>query len=655
MYKVLWQALLICPAVLASCWLIGQSAIAQAISVSKNPRPQGGGDFISGEWSVVSSQKMYIPQLETSGGKGIKPGIETTDNSQLTTDARSGETSPAPIPDQEDQNNVDSNDPMAQVTSVSQLKDVQPTDWAFQAVQSLVERYGCIAGYPDGTFRGNRALTRYEFAAGLNACLDRVNELIATTQDNRVTREDLATLERLRGEFAAELSTLRGRVDALEINTAKLQASQFSTTTKLNALAFINVTGATSSGGRVRVEGTPASLTGPLAFRGAGRNPFTGRPLSQTVDNPNITVSDLVWLNFNTSFTGKDSLVTQLAIGNGNSPANQLASAGQYNTFGVPFTDQTAGFNIGVNDVVVRELFYSFPVSSTLQIGVGPRLNWYRVFDNNRFTFILTGASSFNSSGSTLLNTVDRGSGVVALWKPSKQFQFNIGYLGENDDYLPGGLYQTSSDPNRGLFGGNYSATAELTFSPNSNINLRLLYNRSRLQQYNGQIGGAAGEPLYGLADDGASAIFDPATGQIANGGLKSSTADTFEANFDWLLTRGIGIFGRYTFGSTHLKPIGQNVNAQSIQAGVAFPDLGKEGALATISYLIPFSVLDGRRFLISNGGNGGVQFDVEANYYYPLSDNIAIVPAFYFIANANNFSDNPNIYVGNVRLQFSF
>lgn len=71
-------------------------------------------------------------------------------------------------------------DPMAQVTSVSQLRDVQPTDWAFSALQSLVERYGCIAGYPDGTYRGDRPLSRYEFAAGLNACLDRVNEFIAT-------------------------------------------------------------------------------------------------------------------------------------------------------------------------------------------------------------------------------------------------------------------------------------------------------------------------------------------------------------------------------------------------------------------------------------------------------------------------------------------
>lgn len=122
---------------------------------------------------------------------------------------------------------------LAQVTSVSQLSDVQPTDWAFQALQSLVERYGCIAGYPDGTYRGNRALTRYEFAAGLNACLDRVNELIATATADTVTKEDLATLQRLQEEFSAELTTLRGRVDALEARSAELEANQFSTTTKL--------------------------------------------------------------------------------------------------------------------------------------------------------------------------------------------------------------------------------------------------------------------------------------------------------------------------------------------------------------------------------------------------------------------------------------
>ncbi|MGL5064872.1 MAG: iron uptake porin, partial [Microcoleus sp.] len=81
---------------------------------------------------------------------------------------------------------------MSQVTSVSQLSDVQPTDWAFQALQSLVERYGCIVGYPDGTYRGNRALTRYEFAAGVNACLDQVTKLIGASTANFVTKDDLA-------------------------------------------------------------------------------------------------------------------------------------------------------------------------------------------------------------------------------------------------------------------------------------------------------------------------------------------------------------------------------------------------------------------------------------------------------------------------------
>jgi hypothetical protein len=81
---------------------------------------------------------------------------------------------------------------MTQVTSVSQLSDVRPTDWAFQALQSLVERYGCIAGYPDRTYRGNRAITRYEFAAGLNACMDRVNELIAAATADMASKEDLA-------------------------------------------------------------------------------------------------------------------------------------------------------------------------------------------------------------------------------------------------------------------------------------------------------------------------------------------------------------------------------------------------------------------------------------------------------------------------------
>ena len=111
-----------------------------------------------------------------------------------------------------------------QVTSVTQFSDVYPTDWAYQALSNLVEQYGCVAGYPNGTFRGNRAMTRYEAAALLNACLDRITE---------VTDE----LRRLLKEFETELAILRGRVDGLEARVGELEATQFSTTTKLKGVA----------------------------------------------------------------------------------------------------------------------------------------------------------------------------------------------------------------------------------------------------------------------------------------------------------------------------------------------------------------------------------------------------------------------------------
>jgi hypothetical protein len=550
---------------------------------------------------------------------------------------------------------------MAQVTSVSQLSDVQPTDWAFQALQSLVERYGCIAGYPDGTFKGNRALTRYEFAAGINACLDRVNELIAAGTTGLATKEDLATLQKLQEEFAAELATLRGRVDALEARATELEKNQFSTTTKLNGLVWFNLTGATADDGLL-VNATATDPFGRPELRQAGRD-LAGNPLVRTInDDPEITFSDLGWLSFVTSFSGKDTLVTQLAFGNGESPANLFASAGAFNTFGTPFLDQTAGIQGGGNDVIIRELFYQFPIGDNIQLAIGPRVNWYRYFDGNRFNFFLFGTSTFNSNGSTMLNTLDRGSGAVAQIQLGKQLKLNVGYLGENTEFLPAGsgegnLFNSSSDPQRGLFGGTWTATAELAYSPSNSFNVRLLYNRSRIEARGGQLGGVQGEPLQnGIVDAGPgfSTTVDGA-GFVVDGGLKGSFANTLNINFDWLITKGFGIFGRYSFGNVNLEPIDEDVNMQTFQAGLAFPDLGKKGALATFSFLIPFDILDGEEFFVSGAGDGGTEIDLELTYFYPLTSNIALVPAFYAILNPNNFSDNPTVFVGNLRAQFAF
>ncbi|MEG4199320.1 iron uptake porin [Microcoleus sp. Pol12A5] len=531
----------------------------------------------------------------------------------------------------------------AQVTSVSQLSDVRPTDWAFQALQSLVERYGCIAGYPDGTFRGNRAMTRYEFAAGLNACLDQITKQLGGSTGNLVQREDLLALQRLQEEFAAELATLRGRVDALEARTAELEANQFSTTTKLNAFAWFNLTGAFASK-RVRVEATNGNAA-PLD-RVAGRDPVTNRPIVQRVDDdPEITFSQLVWLTLTTSFTGKDELITQLAVGNGNSPANQYTSTGLFNTFGTPFLDQTAGVN--PNEVTLRELSYRFPLSNSLQVVVGPRINFYRYFDNNRFNFFVDGVSSFDSNNSPLLSATKRGAGALVLWDIGRPLKLRFGYLGESTEFLPNSVFNSASNPSQGLFGGTNTTTAELTFSPSDRANLRFLYSRSNIQQIGGLIGSPNSMPLTGVADDGFG------------GRLGNATANTYSFNFDWLVTRRFGLFGRYGYAETNIFPKTNRpdgtIKNQSYQLGLAFPDLFKEGALLTVSFVVPFDFTGGRRFLVSGGGNGGTQYDIEATYYLPLTDHISIVPAFYAIGNANNFDNNPTIFVGNLRTQFSF
>ena len=91
---------------------------------------------------------------------------------------------------------------IAQVNHIQQLRDVSPDDWAYEALRNLVERYGCIEGYRDPTYRGNRALTRYKFAVGLNACMHQIEHLIANDRD-KVRTEDLQILQRLVRESQA--------------------------------------------------------------------------------------------------------------------------------------------------------------------------------------------------------------------------------------------------------------------------------------------------------------------------------------------------------------------------------------------------------------------------------------------------------------------
>ena len=278
-----------------------------------------------------------------------------------------------------------------QVTSITQFSDVQPTDWAYQALSNLIERYGCVAGYPNGTYRGNRAMTRYEAAALLNACLDRITE---------VTDE----LKRLMKEFEKELAILKGRVDGLEARVGELEATQFSTTTKLKGKTTF-VTGASSFGGDAYVreqfgrnlfigakygydnaetftytdrDGEEQTFTNRFYYDG-GKRSYKGKKMADVANQylGAFTFNYDQQLDFLTSFTGKDLLKVKLRSGN-----FQDSAFGFSATTGIPsflgeqyatMSGLEAAFEEGgvKNNVVVNRVFYQFPVGENFTITAG--------------------------------------------------------------------------------------------------------------------------------------------------------------------------------------------------------------------------------------------------------------------------------------------
>ena len=100
-----------------------------------------------------------------------------------------------------------------QIASVTQFSDVKPTDWAYQAVSNLVSRYGCVAGFPNGTFQPGQPATRAQLAALTSACLDRISEY--------QTAADAALAAALRAQFSKEIAATNTRVSALEVAAAR--------------------------------------------------------------------------------------------------------------------------------------------------------------------------------------------------------------------------------------------------------------------------------------------------------------------------------------------------------------------------------------------------------------------------------------------------
>ncbi|WP_375503066.1 iron uptake porin [uncultured Nostoc sp.] len=528
---------------------------------------------------------------------------------------------------------------LAQVTSVSQLSDVQPNDWAFQALQSLVERYGCIAGYPNQTYRGNRAMTRYEFAAGLNACLDRINELIATATGDLVKKEDLATLQKLQEQFAAELATLRGRVDAVEARTAELEANQFSTTTKLN--------------GEVIIAGVGASGGAP------------------NDSDPNIILVNRVRLNLTTSFTGKDSLITGLQAYNFLGGADGQGSLQQSLGLAAPllsassartsFEPQFPGLNVntlsgvGANSIQVYKLLYIFPVANKLTLFAGTAAETSDAFPAIT-PFYGEGQESISRFGN--LNPVVRVSGGTSGTglASAAGFIFNISpnldlralYGNPNanltqksaNEALPG----VSTTPlGAGLFSGSSIIATQLTFKPNPALDIGLNYAHS-----------------YHEINILATGLVSSDIGALA--GVAAGTPVTLNSvggTVTWRLSPKIALsgYGAAIFVDAASNSVDASTTFTSWMAGVHFRDLFKSGNTAGILFGQPLYRSDsgGSAQLTPTGDNRATPYHLEAYYRLQVSDNISITPGAFVLFNPEGNSNNETTTVGVLRTTFTF
>ena len=501
-------------------------------------------------------------------------------------------------------------DPMGQVTNVTQLRDVQPTDWAYEALRSLVERYGCIAGYPDGTFRGNRAMTRYEFAAGLNSCLQQIERLIAN-QGDFASQEDLKTLQRLVDEFNTELATLETRVDDLEGRTAFLEDHQFSTTTKLFGQVVIGVQGRTENEG--------------VFFAGfKTRDPQT-----------NINVITNTQLSLFTQLGPRSILLTGLQAGSGFT-GGLNPSFTRLGYEGPTFPD---------NDIVLSDLTFRHLFGRNVAVIVGTQgVNPVNVFRGaNRVESVGFGPISAFAQRNPIIN-IGGGAGVGFDWQINPRISLQA-------------VYSTDLAANPGIggiFGGNRGRTTagvQLAVTPINRLDIALNYINSYApggRSDTGFLGTGIGDDLV-----------------TVNAPLKT---DAFGGTVSLRISPRFTIGGWAGYTKSWIPGESGNVETINWMGFLNFPDLLGRGNLAgiyvgqppkIISSDLPvgFNIPD----IISGSGLGnpgdqpGTATHVEAFYRFRVTDNISITPGVVVVFNPGHNPDSDTVTIGALRTTFTF
>ncbi|WP_216904926.1 iron uptake porin, partial [Synechococcus sp. CCY 9618] len=469
-------------------------------------------------------------------------------------------------------------------------------------------------------YKGGQAMTRYEAAALLNACLDRITE---------VTDE----LKRLMAEFEKELAVLRGRVDGLEAKVGELEANQFSTTTKLNGKATF-VIGANSYGGDARATLAESIFinnnTGGFVLPGQKFADAARAQQGATVFNYDVQ------LNFDTSFTGKDLLRTRLRAGNfADSPYGAGGLVG-LTGMEVAFEEPAGQDVVGIN-----RLFYQFPVGSSFTATIGGRVRqddmlavWPSAYPADTVLDIFTYAGA---PGTYSLNL---GAGGGIWWK-SGDFSVSANYVSANgDNGAPefGGI---------GTAGSTQTGTVQVAYSQ-PNYGLAVAYNYSAggagLYAGNGTPLAVTGFALSSAVNSlGVSGYWQPST----SGWIPSISAG-WGVNYHSADSESAGAF----------RDVIDGAQTQSWYVGLQWDDVFIKGNSLGMAVGQPtfFTTSGDDDILSPDDGN----YAWEWWYKFQITDNISVTPAIYYLsAPLGQFQkgndDSFNNFGGLIKTTFKF
>ncbi|MBE9045009.1 carbohydrate porin [Pleurocapsales cyanobacterium LEGE 10410] len=498
-----------------------------------------------------------------------------------------------------------------QVTNVNQLRDVSPTDWAYEALRSLVDRYGCIVGFPNQTYRGSQPLTRYEFAAGLNSCLNQIERLIAS--QGAVSSEDLDTIAVLSQEFEAELAAIGGRVDELESRTAILEDNAFSTTTKLEGEAVFGIS-----------------------------SEFNNTDFNETV------FQDRIRLAFVSSFFGEDALYTRIDASNAGYGFQTEGVDGQPVALDTgTLTYQTADSG---NDVGLGWLAYYFPIGEKIDVYLPAAFPLWVDFVPSLSPYLdsFTGAtgslSSFAESSPIYKIGLASGAGVGFNFEATDFLTVSAGYFG-------GDSANPFEEEDGGFINEEYSALGQVTLSLlDDKLQLAGTYVLGQFgdfqdQDDEGNFLGTNGIFDLGVGTGNASVPFGIDT-KVATNSYGVAAAFQFNDRI------ALNAFGMYT----DAQPSAEAGEAEiwSYGLGVSFPDLGKEGNLGAL-------FVGAEPYVGSSTSAEGVTdsddvpIHIEGLYKYQFNDNISITPGVVYLISPNGNEDEEDAIIGVLRTTFTF